>query len=43
VLPCGQTRTLDSSGVAFYYQNANQFLTELHVPNATGKQTLGQW
>jgi len=28
--------------LAFYYQNANQFLTELHVPNATGKQTLGQ-
>jgi nucleoside transporter len=28
--------------LAFYYQNANQFLTELHVANATGKQTLGQ-
>lgn len=28
--------------LAFYYQNANQFLTEIHVPNATGKQTLGQ-
>lgn len=28
--------------LAFYYQNANQFLTELHVPNATGKQTIGQ-
>src|SRR5215470_10507836 len=28
--------------LAFYYQNANQFLTELHVTNATGKQTLGQ-
>ena len=28
--------------LAFYYQNANQFLTELHLPNATGKQTLGQ-
>jgi len=28
--------------LAFYYQNANQFLTELRVPNATGKQTLGQ-
>ena len=28
--------------LAFYYQNANLFLTELHVPNATGKQTLGQ-
>jgi nucleoside transporter len=28
--------------LAFYYQHANQFLTELHVPNATGKQTLGQ-
>jgi nucleoside transporter len=28
--------------LAFYYQNANQFLTELRVPNATGKQTIGQ-
>lgn len=28
--------------LAFYYQNANQFLTEIHVPNATGKQTIGQ-
>lgn len=28
--------------LAFYYQNANQFLTELQVANATGKQTLGQ-
>jgi len=28
--------------LAFYYQDANQFLTEIHVPNATGKQTLGQ-
>src|SRR5215470_424606 len=28
--------------LAFYYQNANQFLTELHVTNATGKQTIGQ-
>jgi nucleoside transporter len=28
--------------LAFYYQNANQFLTEIHVANATGKQTLGQ-
>jgi nucleoside transporter len=28
--------------LAFYYQNANQFLTEIHVQNATGKQTLGQ-
>jgi len=28
--------------LAFYYQNANLFLTELHVPNATGKQTIGQ-
>ena len=28
--------------LAFYYQNANLFLTELRVPNATGKQTLGQ-
>ena len=28
--------------LAFYYQQANQFLTELRVPNATGKQTIGQ-
>ena len=28
--------------LAFYYQNANQFLTEIHVANATGKQTFGQ-
>jgi nucleoside transporter len=28
--------------LAFYYQNANQFLTEVQVTNATGKQTLGQ-
>jgi nucleoside transporter len=28
--------------LAFYYQNANQFLTEIHVANATGKQTMGQ-
>jgi nucleoside transporter len=28
--------------LAFYYQNANQFLTEIHVADATGKQTLGQ-
>lgn len=28
--------------LAFYYQNANQFLTEIHVANPTGKQTLGQ-
>lgn len=28
--------------LAFYYQDANQFLTELHVAHATGKQTLGQ-
>jgi nucleoside transporter len=28
--------------LAFYYQHANQFLTELKVANATGKQTLGQ-
>lgn len=28
--------------LAFYYQHANQFLTEIHVQNATGKQTLGQ-
>ena len=28
--------------LAFYYQNANQFLTEIEVANATGKQTIGQ-
>ncbi len=28
--------------LAFYYQDANQFLTEIHVANATGKQTIGQ-
>ena len=28
--------------LAFYYQNANQFLTELHVDHAAAKQTLGQ-
>ncbi len=28
--------------LAFYYQDANQFLTELHIAHATGKQTLGQ-
>lgn len=28
--------------LAFYYQHANQFLTELKVTNPTGKQTLGQ-
>jgi nucleoside transporter len=28
--------------LAFYYQYANPFLTESHVANATGKQTLGQ-
>ena len=28
--------------LAFYYQHANQFLTEIHVANATGKQTIGQ-
>jgi nucleoside transporter len=28
--------------LAFYYQHANQFLTEIHIANATGKQTLGQ-
>ena len=28
--------------LAFYYQDANQFLTEIQVAHATGKQTLGQ-
>ena len=28
--------------LAFYYQHANQFLTELRLENATGKQALGQ-
>jgi len=28
--------------LAFYYQYANQFLTEIHVADAAGKQTLGQ-
>ncbi len=28
--------------LAFYYQNANQFLTEIQMANATGKQTIGQ-
>jgi nucleoside transporter len=28
--------------LAFYYQNANQFLTEIQVAHATGKQTIGQ-
>jgi nucleoside transporter len=28
--------------LAFYYQHANQFLVEIGVENATGKQTLGQ-
>jgi nucleoside transporter len=28
--------------LAFYYQNANVFLTEIHVSHATGKQTIGQ-
>jgi nucleoside transporter len=28
--------------LAFYYQNANPFLTEIGVDNATGKMTLGQ-
>ena len=28
--------------LAFYYQNANQFLTEIEVANPTGKQTIGQ-
>ncbi len=29
--------------LAFYYQHANQFLVEIGVQNATGKQTLGQF
>jgi len=28
--------------LAFYYQNANQFLSEIGVENATGKMTIGQ-
>jgi nucleoside transporter len=28
--------------LSFYYQHANQFLVEIGVENATGKQTLGQ-
>lgn len=28
--------------LAFYYQNANPFLTEIGVANATGKMTIGQ-
>jgi Nucleoside H+ symporter len=28
--------------LAFYYQNANQFLTEIQVAHATGKQAIGQ-
>jgi len=28
--------------LAFYYQHANQFLVEIGVANATGKQTIGQ-
>lgn len=28
--------------LAFYYQHANQFLTEIQLANATGKQTIGQ-
>ena len=28
--------------LAFYYQNANSFLTEIKVDNATGKMTIGQ-
>ncbi|MFI4908678.1 MAG: nucleoside permease [Steroidobacterales bacterium] len=28
--------------LAFYYSDANQFLTEIHIAHAAGKQTLGQ-
>lgn len=28
--------------LAFYYQNANPFLTEVGMPNPTGKMTIGQ-
>ncbi len=28
--------------LAFYYQHANQFLTEINITNPTGKMTLGQ-
>jgi nucleoside transporter len=28
--------------LAFYYQHANQFLVEIGIANATGKQTIGQ-
>ena len=28
--------------LAFYYQNANPFLTEIGVTNPTGKMTIGQ-
>src|SRR5690606_29248759 len=28
--------------LAFYYQHANQYLTEIELANATGKQTIGQ-
>ena len=28
--------------LAFYYQHANQFMTEIRLPAATGKQTIGQ-
>ncbi len=28
--------------LAFYYQHANQFLTEINIAQATGKMTLGQ-
>ncbi len=28
--------------LAFYYQHANKFMTEIRLPNATGKQTIGQ-
>lgn len=33
---------LISIPLAFYYQNANPFLTEIGVANATGKMTIGQ-